>query len=436
MTSLLDHTNIYIVLQANPDGRVIAEAHPELYWRKNTRPGCVFGDEKIGVDLNRNFPFQWGLDNGGSSRNPCGETYRGEGPLSETEAQAIANHMRAVFPAHQRKPDPEGQLDEAYPEDNVGVFVDIHSYGELVLWPWVHADRKAPNDQDLQAAARKMRHFNEYLLSGPETPDFLYRANGVTFDFAYGELGVCGLGYELGTAFYQDCASFDATIAPRNIPSLTYLAGISAKPFALAKGPDVIDFRISVGGDLVTITVTASDDALSDGPADGFAPSAQSVARVALTFDMHPADKRNGAAPLVLELPVSSNTGTVGTTASYAAACLVPFFATAPAGYHVVHAWAQDSAGYEGPVSATSFTLPNNPMGTCPTPLMSPTPSPTTTLSASPSQSPSNPSCTSIGKGGKSKPCSKGKSAKSKVSKAPQSVDTGRGTRDAANPFR
>lgn len=44
-----------------------------------------------GVDLNRNYGFKWGIDNEGSNPNPCSQSYRGKGPFSEPETQAIRN---------------------------------------------------------------------------------------------------------------------------------------------------------------------------------------------------------------------------------------------------------------------------------------------------------------------------------------------------------
>ena len=55
-------------------------------WRKNRRPasGC------IGVDLNRNFGYQW--NTGGSSGNPCSDTYHGGSAMSENEAKALEKY--------------------------------------------------------------------------------------------------------------------------------------------------------------------------------------------------------------------------------------------------------------------------------------------------------------------------------------------------------
>jgi carboxypeptidase T len=135
ITSMLDSTEIHLVLQANPDGRQVAETNPSAMRRKNMNPGGTSSScstNQRGVDLNRNFPYQWGL-NTGSSSNPCSETYRGKSAGSEPEVQAIINYTKAIFPAAQRKTNAQ----VAYAENStIGVFLDIHAYGNLILPNW------------------------------------------------------------------------------------------------------------------------------------------------------------------------------------------------------------------------------------------------------------------------------------------------------------
>ncbi|MER6693837.1 M14 family metallopeptidase [Streptomyces minutiscleroticus] len=89
---VVDSTELWFVLSANPDGYDHTHASPDnRQWRKNLRD--VNGDGVIGtgdgVDLNRNFAYKWGYDDEGSSPNPAGETYRGASPGSEPETKAI-----------------------------------------------------------------------------------------------------------------------------------------------------------------------------------------------------------------------------------------------------------------------------------------------------------------------------------------------------------
>ena len=57
-------------------------------WRKNRKP---VGSNCFGVDLNRNFGYQW--NTGGSSPSPCSDTFHGGAPMSENEAKAMQQYM-------------------------------------------------------------------------------------------------------------------------------------------------------------------------------------------------------------------------------------------------------------------------------------------------------------------------------------------------------
>lgn len=41
--------------------------------RKNRRPGCASHGDRMGVDLNRNYDYNFAFDKKGSSTNACGE---------------------------------------------------------------------------------------------------------------------------------------------------------------------------------------------------------------------------------------------------------------------------------------------------------------------------------------------------------------------------
>jgi hypothetical protein len=91
ITKLVDQNELWFVPVANPDGYDWTFEPDQRLWRKNLRDNN--GDGTIapgdGVDLNRNFATKWGYDNEGSSPNPASETYRGPGPNSEPETEAL-----------------------------------------------------------------------------------------------------------------------------------------------------------------------------------------------------------------------------------------------------------------------------------------------------------------------------------------------------------
>jgi carboxypeptidase T len=253
VTWLLDYHEIHLLLQANPDGRIMAEAGD--LWRKNTNENyCSPTSNDRGADLNRNFEFQWGCC-GGSSDWECAETYRGPDPASEPETQAIQSYVRSQFP-DQRDDD----LEDPAPDDATGVFLDLHSYGRLVLWPWGFVGTAAPNGTALQTLGHKFAYYNGYE---PEQAYGLYPTDGTTDDFAYGDLGLAAYTFELGGRFFEVCDVFETSILPGNLPALLYAAKVVRTPYQTPAGPDTLNLSVSPQGVLPgeggTLTATIDD---------------------------------------------------------------------------------------------------------------------------------------------------------------------------------
>lgn len=73
---VLDEYDFYIVPFVNPDGFVFTTTTQRLH-RKNMRPAPAGVNATcIGVDVNRNWPNEWDTNPGGSSPDPCSQTYR------------------------------------------------------------------------------------------------------------------------------------------------------------------------------------------------------------------------------------------------------------------------------------------------------------------------------------------------------------------------
>ncbi len=162
-TFLVDNREMWFVPVINVDGyRYNQTEHPNGagLWRKNRRDN---GDGTWGVDLNRNFGYEWGYDNSGSSSSSSEETYRGTGPFSEPESQALRDFIQS----HQFE-----------------ITVSYHSYSNLILWPWGY-DRVYTDDETLfRSIGDSLTFFNDY---GPEVSWGLYKVNGSTDDWGYGE---------------------------------------------------------------------------------------------------------------------------------------------------------------------------------------------------------------------------------------------------------
>jgi hypothetical protein len=255
VTWLLDEHMIYILTSANPDGHIKNEAgQPWAYWRKNTQPYGSCSSTDFGVDLNRNSSFHWGGP--GASTNPCDETYRGPSAASESETARIESFVAALFP-DQRGPD---DTDPA-PDDATGVFISLHSYSNLVLWPWGDVSTPAPNGTQLQMLGRRLASFNGYT---PQQSSALYPTSGATDDWAYGTLGIAAYTFEIGSsgdAFYPDCSRYDALIQP-NVDALLYAAKVARTPYTTSFGPHVLNVTVTPDSVLIgqPITVQAMLD--------------------------------------------------------------------------------------------------------------------------------------------------------------------------------
>ncbi len=242
ITWLLDFNEIHILPMANPDGRKMVESgivenNPLLEtWRKNTNStdGCSIS-YFYGVDVNRNSGFKWG--GYGASSDPCDETYRGSTSVSEPETQAIQEYILSLFP------DQRGPSDsDAAPEDATGLMITLHSYSNLVLWPWGWTSTPAPNAEALSILGKKLAYFNQYT---PEQSDSLYATSGTTDDWSYGELGVASFTFEMGQSFLEQCSAFQNTIYPANLSALLYAAKAARRPYLAPRGPDTVSVEIT-----------------------------------------------------------------------------------------------------------------------------------------------------------------------------------------------
>jgi carboxypeptidase T len=341
VTWLLDYHEIHLLLQSNPDGRKRAETG--LSWRKNTNNNYCSNTNTRGADLNRNYQFQWGCCNG-SSGNQCSETYRGPLPASEPETQAVQAYVMSIFPDQRDAP-----INAPAPVTATGVFLDIHSYSQLVLWPWGFTSAPTGNGTALQTLGRKFAYFNNYF---PDQSIGLYPTDGTTIDFAYGELGVAAYTFELGTAFFQSCGAFENTILPTNMPALVYAARVARTPYLTPAGPDALDVALSAGavapGTAVTLTATLNDSRFNN---QNGAEPVQNIAAAEYYIDTPPWVTTTTPIPLPMTPADGSfNSPVEGALAAVDTGALA-------GGRHTIYVRGQDAAGNWGPVSAQFLYL-------------------------------------------------------------------------------
>lgn len=217
ITALLNSRDVYIIPMVNPDGVEfdIVDGRYKSH-RKNMRPTSSsggFGRASSGVDLNRNYGFQWGT--GGSSRNPSSETYMGEAPFSEPETLAVKNFVDS-------KP-------------NLKVLLSFHTFSELILYPWGHKHAPIDNETDrrtYETLATQMASWNGYK---PEQSSDLYIASGDTTDWAWGVHGIFSFTFELSPkdmysgGFYPGQSVIDPVFQANLRPCL-YLIEVADNP--------------------------------------------------------------------------------------------------------------------------------------------------------------------------------------------------------------
>jgi carboxypeptidase T len=246
-TWLLDNFRFDLILQANPDGRKKAESG--ISWRKNTdtdNGSC--SANAYGVDLNRNFTWRFGTVSGGSSSNPCDATYRGPAAASEEEAQDLMRYVIGTRGSDGSYsggvlPDRRTETGTA-PADYRGLLLDLHSYSQLVLWPWAYTSAASPNATQLRTLGRRLAYFNNYK---PVQWTGLYEADGTNTDTIYGETGAPSYTIEMGQEFFEDCSTFESTTYPRNLAAMKYAARNLQEPYGSPSGPDTTSIAESAG---------------------------------------------------------------------------------------------------------------------------------------------------------------------------------------------
>ena len=242
---IVDYQETWIVPSVNPEGHWIVELGDKrpyqvpYYQRKNANhddgstywPPDSWG--QYGVDLNRNHSYKWGLT--GSSSNPSEQTYRGTSSNSEPEVNELQNLIRTLIPDQRIEGQPA-------PDDTTGILISMHSYSELVLWPWGHTSSNAPNYSSLKMIGDKFVSYNGYIS---KSSSGLYPTAGDSTDWAYGELGIPAFTFELGRSFMPSYGEIDSEQWPDNKPALIYAAKIARTPYELINGPDASDISFS-----------------------------------------------------------------------------------------------------------------------------------------------------------------------------------------------
>ncbi|MFL2956286.1 MAG: M14 family zinc carboxypeptidase [Candidatus Thalassarchaeaceae archaeon] len=294
ITDMINTREIYLIPMLNVDGN---RYDREVYcgetawencrtsgWRKNLRDNTVTGVTPIpdideepdpscdGVDLNRNYQFEWGAPLGATGPLFPGMCYAGEaganndvynGPVNyeDNDGDGLVNEDHVDG----KDDDADGQTDEDWmggnsePEtkfiqdltemndddgDGASDFKSTltwHSFSELVLWPWGHCTNCDNPDQEyLEYHGNIMGEMTNYA---PMQSSDLYPTTGDFCDWHYGVHNSYCYTIEIGNAFHE---------LPEDIAHIAVLnVGI---PFYMIEIADDPRYRAIVGIENTTST--------------------------------------------------------------------------------------------------------------------------------------------------------------------------------------
>lgn len=166
-TNWVNTFEIWVVPMLNVDGNNKVWEGSNM-WRKNTRGG-------YGVDLNRNYPFNWDSCNGSSSSKRS-DTYRGPEPASEPETKALMGLVEKIKPVFD---------------------ISYHSYSRLVLYPFGCRGEHTGTASVVTKVGKELGELLNYKAGTPW--ELLYSADGGDIDWMYGEHQVIPFVIELNS---------------------------------------------------------------------------------------------------------------------------------------------------------------------------------------------------------------------------------------------
>ncbi|XP_034113301.1 zinc carboxypeptidase [Drosophila albomicans] len=168
--SLARSHNWFIFPAVNPDGYQYT-FNGDRMWRKNRN---LFGICR-GVDLNRNFPLSW--NSTGASGNPCHYDFSGPSAASEVETQRIIQFLEARAES-----------------DRVRTYLALHSYSQLIMFPYGHSAERVENYSDLkeigQKASDRIKEISGRVYKSGSIYETIYPSSGGSKDWAHGQLKI------------------------------------------------------------------------------------------------------------------------------------------------------------------------------------------------------------------------------------------------------
>ncbi|XP_070827889.1 carboxypeptidase A5 [Chaetodon trifascialis] len=166
LTAILDNMDIFLEIVTNPDGFYYTH-NTNRMWRKTRKPNP--GSICVGVDPNRNWNA--GFGEAGASSSPCSETYHGPSANSESEVKSIVDFVKS--------------------HGNIKAFISIHSYSQMLLYPYGYTGTPAKDRAELHELAKKAitdlasLYGTRYRYGS--IINTIYQASGGTIDWTYNQ---------------------------------------------------------------------------------------------------------------------------------------------------------------------------------------------------------------------------------------------------------
>ncbi|HIB58379.1 MAG TPA: hypothetical protein EYO41_04075 [Candidatus Marinimicrobia bacterium] len=288
---LMDNREMWFIPIVNPDGYVYNESiepNGGGMHRKNRQPAC---DGNEGIDLNRNYSFNWGGD-WGSSGEPCSDVYRGESEFSEPETQAVSDFIMS--------------------KDFKNV-LHYHAYSNLLIHSYGSGDYPfEPDLTYLREVGAEMTKYNNYEVgTGPETVG--YMVNGDAVDWSYGDQGLIAYTPEIGgwTDGFWPATDRIVPLCEENLWPNLYFAQLAGTLLGVSNVEMSQEYVNP--GDLFTITFDVENIGLSESPGPVMVtvtPINSIIEFTPVTVELPALNARESIPfPQIIDMTVSSSVG-------------------------------------------------------------------------------------------------------------------------------
>jgi carboxypeptidase T len=192
LLDLLKGWNVWVIPMLNVDGSNLVWT-VNSWWRKNAHADT---GEVFGVDINRNYPYQW-ANCDGSSEDKYNDAYHGESGNSELETQALVKLAQTVRPTG---------------------YLSYHSYSELILYPYGCMGERTGENALHENIAKELSRLlpsdsnpNRFYEAGTAW-DLLYGVDGDSMSYMYSEFGATSFSFEINQSFQPNYSLREPTV--------------------------------------------------------------------------------------------------------------------------------------------------------------------------------------------------------------------------------